>query len=61
LSDLPYKVIHYLEFSSKSPLQTGILVKQESIQEKIVSRVFFSLIADEDFRVREAVCVALVK
>ncbi|CAG2167101.1 unnamed protein product, partial [Oppiella nova] len=52
-SQINYKTIHYFE-TSKSELKNGIIVKKESLQKRILNEVFLPLLADEDFRVREA-------
>lgn len=61
LAELPYKTIYYLEESSKSLSSRGILPSKMSRQEKVMEDVFKSLLADPDFRVREAALISLIK
>ncbi|XP_054167381.1 huntingtin-like [Oppia nitens] len=55
---IDYKIIHFIELS-KSQFKNGIVVKRKSLQNRILNDVILSLLADEDFRVREASANAL--
>lgn len=60
LSIIDYKTVHYFE-TFKSQYKNGIHVKKESLQKRILNEVFYPLIADDDYRVREATTAALLK
>lgn len=61
LSDISCKTIEYLESSSEHSLKGSATLKRISRNSSIIDDVLLSLITDEDFRVRESACSALVR